>query len=185
MSSSIECPICGTTNPFRFRKTESYHYSEGICSDCSSKKKRLSEWRKCLEVTVDQILQNPDVEQACNDMSRRIQAKLEVDWPNEPFYKLSLHELAFQHVYDLIGGLPGEGLRGHLNNCMGDFWQILSALKMAGFDEAYDMLHPHDGEMDPDLVDEDVLDAALPKERLLEFVRLNRGLFYWCQATTA
>jgi len=179
MSSSIECAICGTTHPLSFRRTEDYHYSEGICRDCSSKKKRLPEWRKCLEISVDEILRNPNVDQACDDLLQRIYAKQEVDWPIEPLYKLSLHELAFQHVYSLIGGLPGEGLRGHLNNSMEDFWQILSSLKMAGFDEAYEMLHPHEGEMNPDLIDEEVLEAVLPKERLLEFVRLNRGLFYW------
>lgn len=177
MSSSTPCAYCGTTNPHCFRKTETYHYLEGICSDCSSKKKSLTEWRKLLEVSVDEIMRDPDLNEVCYKLYNRIQAKKERNWPNEGGFEISLHEPAFLHIHNLIGGLPGEGLTGTLNNYMEDFWQILSALKMAGFDEAYAMLGPSDGGLDPDSVNEVALEAALPLDRLVEFVRTNRELF--------
>lgn len=178
MTSSIECTICGATPRTRFKKSEGFLDSEGLCSDCSSKKKYLTEWRKFLGMTVDEIMLEPDLHEACYKINFRIQAKRELNWPDESCYKISLHELAFLHIHDLIEGLPGEGLDGHLGNRADDFWQILSALKMAGFDEAYNMLCPQqENVFDPYSVDHDVWDAALPKERLINFVRANRDLF--------
>jgi hypothetical protein len=126
---------------------------------------------------VDEIMLDPDLYEVCYKLNDRIQAKKERNWPNEGGYEISLYELAFLHIHDLIGGLPGEGLSGHLNNRMEDFWQILSSLKMAGFDEAYKILSPREDGLNPDSVDDLVLEAALPLERLLDFVRANRELF--------
>lgn len=144
---------------------------ENMCHSCNFLRQRVELLKPHLDIEIDELLPISDATDAAWRIYEHIQARKMKDWPEEPHYNISLHQQAYCHIYDFHEGIPGEGVDGHLGNVAQHFFELLSSLKMAGFEEAFTLLQ------EGSRMDSETFEAALPLTRLIDFVRENKELF--------
>jgi len=172
------CSVCGeqemTFNEFS-ESAAPFLNAEDWCSDCCKKNEMAERLRPYLQRTIDDLLNEEEPFDAANNIRERIQAQELEGWPDESGFGLTLHQRAFLHVFDLKLMIPMSGLDGHLGDLGKDYLMLLSALKIAGFTEAFSLLNF--SEAGPDAV-EDEVDKAIDWEKLIDFVRENSEMFF-------